>query len=114
MKTTASTLAAVLATAAVVAVDACGTESEFAVVRRDAIQRRQAAAAARPTDEAGMAQLTDSAQECAMYSYPPVAALVSFGDSLFLLCSLRCSTPKNSDRLSLPAARHLTASAHLE
>ncbi|KAG0663518.1 hypothetical protein C6P46_002414 [Rhodotorula mucilaginosa] len=77
MKTTASTLAAVLATAAVVAVDACGTESEFAVVRRDAIQRRQAAAAARPTDEAGMAQLTDSAQECAMYSYPPVAALLA-------------------------------------
>lgn len=78
MKTTASTLAAVLATSAsLVAVSACGTESEFAVVRRDAIQRRQAAAA-RPTDEAGMAQLTDSAQECAVYSYPPVAALVSF------------------------------------
>lgn len=84
MKTTASTLAAVLATAAsfVSVADACGTESEFAVVRRDAIQRRQAAAAARPTDEAGMAQLTDSAQECAVYSYPPVAALVSLGFSL--------------------------------
>lgn len=75
MKTTTSTLA-VLAGAAV-AVHACGTEREFAVVRRDAIQRRQqAAAGARPTDEAGMAQVTDPAQECAYYNYPPVAALV--------------------------------------
>ena len=97
MKTTASTLAAVLATAAsfVPLVDACGTESEFAVVRRDAIQRRQAAAA-RPTDEAGMAQLTDPAQECAVYSYPPVAALVSFKLGGIALRSPRRSTP-NSD-----------------
>ncbi|GAA5867846.1 hypothetical protein JCM3774_005879 [Rhodotorula dairenensis] len=78
MKTTTTTLA-VLAGAAV-AVHACGTEREFAIVRRDAIQRRQQAAAsgaARPTDEAGMAQVTDSAQECAYYNYPPVAALLA-------------------------------------
>ncbi|GAA5986147.1 hypothetical protein JCM10908_006431 [Rhodotorula pacifica] len=72
--TTVSTLA--LLGGAAVAVHACGTEREFAVVRRDAIQRRQAAAA-RPTDEAGMAQVSDPTQECAMYSYPPVAALLA-------------------------------------
>lgn len=76
MKSTVANALAVLSTAAVVAVSACGTEREFAVIRRDAIARRQAAAA-RPTDVASEQQITDPAQECAIYNYPPVASLVS-------------------------------------
>lgn len=81
MRTTVSTTLAALLGAATVAVHACGTERDFAIVRRDAIARRQqasqaAAAAPKPTDEASEAKIMDPQQECAYYSYPPVAALV--------------------------------------
>ncbi|BGP57118.1 hypothetical protein JCM8202_000560 [Rhodotorula sphaerocarpa] len=82
MRTTVSTTLAALLGAATVAVHACGTERDFAVVRRDAIARRQqasqaAAAAPKPTDEASEAKIMDPQQECAYYSYPPVAALLA-------------------------------------
>lgn len=94
-------LALAVASGASLAV-ACGTEKEFQLIRKNAIAARAAAssalasapagaatvatgpAAAAPTvqtatrtDEASAAKVTNPAQECQVYSYPPVAALVS-------------------------------------
>ncbi|BGO93650.1 hypothetical protein NBRC10512_002914 [Rhodotorula toruloides] len=92
-------LALAVASGASLAV-ACGTEKEFQLIRKNAIAARAAAssalasapagaatvatgpAAAAPTvqtatrtDEASAAKVTNPAQECQVYSYPPVAAL---------------------------------------
>lgn len=68
---------------------ACGDEKHFQRVRRAAASSAAAsktvaagtsaaAAATAPsrTDEASNAQITNAAEECTPYSYPPVAALV--------------------------------------
>lgn len=102
--TTYATMRAALALALVSGASlavACGTEKEFQVIRRNAIAARAAASSALATpgasaatvatgpvagaqtvqaptrtDEASAAQVTNPAQECMYYSYPPVAALV--------------------------------------
>ncbi|BGP42244.1 hypothetical protein JCM10450v2_006336 [Rhodotorula kratochvilovae] len=84
-----------LSTAALV--QACGSEKEFQVLRKRAAASRAASAssiAAAPvaasatapavaaptrTDEASAAAITNPAQECLAYSYPPVAALIAGG-----------------------------------
>ncbi|GAA5825744.1 hypothetical protein JCM3770_007097 [Rhodotorula araucariae] len=89
-----------LSTAALV--QACGSEHEFQVIRKRAAASRAASslslapvpavptatgpapaaptvAAPTRTDEASAAAITNPAQECLPYSYPPVAALIAGG-----------------------------------
>ncbi|GAA5897637.1 chitin deacetylase [Sporobolomyces salmoneus] len=93
MRSTATYLAAIALGA--LSVSACGTEADFQVIRKRAEHRLAAVSSAAAsvgantgpasaantvptptrTDEASAAQITNPAQECLPYSYPPVAAL---------------------------------------
>ncbi|GAA6018389.1 hypothetical protein JCM11491_005956 [Sporobolomyces phaffii] len=89
MRSTATILTA-LALGGAMTAHACGTEAEFAKIRKRALASSSGAsvgantgpaagantvATATRTDEASAAQVTNPAQECAIYSYPPVTAL---------------------------------------
>ncbi|GAA5845727.1 hypothetical protein JCM3766R1_001151 [Sporobolomyces carnicolor] len=98
MRSTATLFAAV-AVGGALSVSACGREADFQVIRRRAVASAAASSAAASasantavataantgetvaaptrTDEASAAQVTNPAQECSYYSYPPVAALLA-------------------------------------
>jgi len=89
MRSTATYLSAIVLGSAI-AVQACGSEADFQVIRKRQASRAggftsgsaagagatNTVAAPTRTDEASAAQITNPLQECSVYSYPPVAALV--------------------------------------
>lgn len=97
MRSTTSYVTAAIVLGGALSVSACGDEAHFQQIRKRAAASSASAVAASATaavgantgpasaantvaaptrtDEASAAQITNPAQECAVYSYPPVAAL---------------------------------------